>query len=140
MGKVAEATLTEVRSRIVGELAERFPATRPARRVTKETLLVRDGAGRIVGMREVEPADGGDPPLMAILSAAEMTIAAEVGYATRASPGVIAFDYGLVERAIGRRLTALDIRVLREAAVAGLEEGVDERLATLVSSVEAYVG
>jgi hypothetical protein len=82
-------------------------------------------------------APGGSVP---ILSTREMRLVSEIGYVAQMSPGVFAFDWSLVQETIGRYLTPLDHRVLRESAIGSAVDRVDERLAALAATIDAVMG
>ncbi len=74
---------------------------------------------------------------MPMLSPDEMRLASQTAYVVQDAPGVFAFDWSLVQRSIGRPLSALDQRVLRESAVGAAMNAVDGRLAALAASIDA---
>lgn len=129
--------LTAARSRVVVEVLARFPlsaaerATPPAApsepRVVKDTEFTMDADGRIVGKREVSHVETPAPPAppevqmpaalagVPFLDADELRAVSSLDYARQVRPGVVEFDWSVVERSIGRNLNVLDLRVLRAA-------------------------
>jgi hypothetical protein len=118
------ASLVETRARVLRQVAERYGLED---RVAALDLAV----------------ERGETSSLRIVTPAELEVVARTGYATRGQGGATAFDWGLVERAIGRTLGALDHRVLREAACPPDEPAIDPvavRLDALAAQIEAAIG
>lgn len=142
--RVSERRLGEVRARLVKTLAEMYPASgdqaTPARKVTRETEFVTNEDGVITGKREVEVEGAPAAPMMPILTDHELRIAAAVPFVTRTAPGVLSFDWQPVADAVGRRLSSLDLRVLREGAVHSAQDEVDDDLDQRLLVVAGQIG
>jgi hypothetical protein len=138
--RVSGGFLLETRNGIVDRLVQLYTLRADSQRTVRETNFVTNEDGQIVGKREVVRSEADTAPLMPILSDAELVICADVPYATQVAAGVLAFDWAPVERAVGRGLSSLDLRVLREGAVRSAEADVDWRLAALVASIEGAGG
>jgi hypothetical protein len=131
--------LTSARSRVLVDLISMFPlsavdraaATPPSPaaepRVVTDTRFEMDAEGRIIGKRQTShvesPAPTSEPdaelqmpPMLQslqFLTEPELRTVSSVGFARQVRPGTVAFDWGAVERAIGRDLTPIDHRILR---------------------------
>lgn len=75
-----------------------------------------------------------------IISPDELRVAGKAGYATRVGPGSFEFDWSIVEAAIGRPITALDQRVLREGAIRSPDGDLEARLTAVARSIETAIG
>lgn len=144
--EVREEAIVAARAALMAEAEARFPlATGEERdeasdlRVVRETEFVTDPEGKIIGKREVAKVvteqERSARPLLAFLTPDEIRSVARTVYATRTRPGAIEFDWSVVERAIGRSPSGLDMRVLKGAAVDSAGGALGDRLDRLVEAL-----
>lgn len=122
--EVSERRLAEARAQLVRQIEDRFPTMRGAAHQTGESRLLRDDPGADLG-------------LVPMITTDEIRVLAITPYASAVVPGVVAFDWTIVERALGRHLTSVDHRVLKEAAVRSIEDDLDSRLLAITASIDA---
>jgi hypothetical protein len=134
--RVSEATIWETRVGLVQQLAELYPLQREDGRTVKETSFTTNADGQIVGKVEVERADVDPRPLAGFLTSDEVRIASRVPFAIQTGPGRYEFDWRPLQEALGRGLSSLDIRTLRESAIRASRDSADVRLAALAASIE----